>query len=287
MVEYYYDAWGNHKWTGDETLAKRNPFRYRGYYYDEETGLYFLKSRYYDPQIGRFINIDSVLYLDPETINGLNLYAYCNNNPVMNVDTDGTFFFGLFLGALFTGLISGIFKTVSTAVKGGDAKECLGAFFGGFITGGILGAATLLGGGLAVGTLLPTVTNLIGTAAFLTIGTFFGGVLSYSVETKISGKDFNLNSALKNGSLTFTQGLFNFGIGIALGLGGHFNNLKPGKGMLDVIRSTKDFFLMELGKFGMLGIFKGVKNYFTANLGAIALRAFLTKIFTFSWELIK
>ena len=91
VVEYYYDAWGNHKWTGDETLAKRNPFRYRGYYYDEETGLYFLKSRYYDPQIGRFINIDSVCYIAPELLNGLNLYAYCLNNPVMNVDPTGQF----------------------------------------------------------------------------------------------------------------------------------------------------------------------------------------------------
>ena len=91
MVEYYYDAWGNHKWTGDETLAKRNPFRYRGYYYDEETGLYFLKSRYYDPKIGRFINIDSVCYIAPELLNGLNLYAYCLNNPVMYVDPYGTF----------------------------------------------------------------------------------------------------------------------------------------------------------------------------------------------------
>ncbi len=91
VVEYYYDAWGNHKWTGDETLAKRNPFRYRGYYYDEETGLYFLKSRYYDPKIGRFINIDSVCYIAPELLNGLNLYAYCLNNPVMYVDPYGTF----------------------------------------------------------------------------------------------------------------------------------------------------------------------------------------------------
>ena len=95
MVEYYYDAWGNHKWTGDETLAKRNPFRYRGYYYDEETGLYFLKSRYYDPKIGRFINIDSVCYIAPELLNGLNLYAYCLNNPVMYVDPYGTFFISI------------------------------------------------------------------------------------------------------------------------------------------------------------------------------------------------
>ena len=62
----------------------------RGYYYDTETKLYYLKSRYYDPEVGRFISVDGIEYLDPETINGLNLYAYCGNNPVMNVDSNGT-----------------------------------------------------------------------------------------------------------------------------------------------------------------------------------------------------
>ena len=97
MVEYYYDAWGNHKVVdanGDEitdldNIGNLNPFRYRGYYYDTETGLYFLQTRYYDPEVGRFLNRDSVQYADPETINGLNLYAYCLNNPVEYVDPTG------------------------------------------------------------------------------------------------------------------------------------------------------------------------------------------------------
>jgi len=66
-----------------------NPFRYRGYYYDKATGLYFLESRFYDPETGRFINADTVEHLDPKAINDLNLYAYCGNNPVMNVDPSG------------------------------------------------------------------------------------------------------------------------------------------------------------------------------------------------------
>ena len=93
MVKYKYDAWGDQEIElldpKYEELAKANPFRYRSYYYDEETGLYYLKSRYYDPEVGRFITIDDISYLDPETINGLNLYAYCGNNPVMNVDPNG------------------------------------------------------------------------------------------------------------------------------------------------------------------------------------------------------
>ena len=80
---YEYDAWGNIIWQGGSELLTINPFRYRGYYYDEETGLYYLNSRYYDPETGRFISPDSLKYLVPETCNGLNLYAYCGNNPVM------------------------------------------------------------------------------------------------------------------------------------------------------------------------------------------------------------
>ena len=57
---------------------------------NEETGFYFLQTRYYDPEIGRFMTIDDISYLDPESINGLNLYAYCLNNPVMYVDASGT-----------------------------------------------------------------------------------------------------------------------------------------------------------------------------------------------------
>ena len=70
-------------------IAEKNPIRYRGYYYDEEMSLYYLKSRYYDPVTGRFITIDDISYIDPETINGLNLYAYCGNNPINRIDLDG------------------------------------------------------------------------------------------------------------------------------------------------------------------------------------------------------
>ena len=97
VVKYKYDAWGNCKVlntsdveiTDDTHIGVLNPFRYRSYYYDIETKLYFLKTRYYDPEIGRFMTIDDISYLDPDSINGLNLYAYCFNNPVNCIDPTG------------------------------------------------------------------------------------------------------------------------------------------------------------------------------------------------------
>ena len=88
--EYVYDAWGNCTVTTDiDGIATLNPFRYRGYYFDSETGLYYLNTRYYAPDMGRFISPDSTDYLDPGTVNGLNLYAYCGNNPIVYSDPNG------------------------------------------------------------------------------------------------------------------------------------------------------------------------------------------------------
>ena len=90
LAEYVYDAWGNCTIAFDTNgVGARNPMRYRGYYWDEDLKMYYLMTRYYDPRTGRFINPDIPKYLDPETLGGLNLYAYCNNNPVMNIDPSG------------------------------------------------------------------------------------------------------------------------------------------------------------------------------------------------------
>ena len=87
---YTYDAWGNCSVVVNENnVANINPFRYRGYYFDTESGLYYLMSRYYDPSIGQFISMDTPDYLEPNTIGGVNLYAYGLNNPVMYVDPTG------------------------------------------------------------------------------------------------------------------------------------------------------------------------------------------------------
>ena len=94
LVSYSSDAWGNILWTEDDSgrnLAELNPYRYRGYYYDTETGLYYLNSRYYDPKVGRFLNADAIDYLRMNGQFNCNLYIYCANNPVKRKDAAGCF----------------------------------------------------------------------------------------------------------------------------------------------------------------------------------------------------
>lgn len=100
VVEYNYDAWGKLLSTTGlmaSTVGKINPFLYRGYYFDSETRLYYLNSRYYDAQTGRFLNADdtSILGATQEQLLSTNLFAYCDNNPVMNEDPTGYFYVSL------------------------------------------------------------------------------------------------------------------------------------------------------------------------------------------------
>ena len=204
VVKYEYDAWGNHevydgsgtKITQGTHVGRVNPYRYRGYYYDEELKLYYLKTRYYDPEVGRFINADDITYIDPETINGLNLYAYCGNNPVMNVDPNGNLFFllvGLFAlaGAVAGGVVAGV-NAYEAGYRGWDlvGKIAVGAVTGG-VVGGAVGAVLGLGTAAIVGGLSSIAGKFVsdvvasavsGTWAFGTwedyaISFVFGGLL--------------------------------------------------------------------------------------------------------------
>ena len=91
VVQYTYNAWGKLESISstNSTIANINPFIYKSYYYDKETQLFYCNSRYYSPELCRWISPDSIEYLDPSSINGLNLYCYCANNPIMNIDPSG------------------------------------------------------------------------------------------------------------------------------------------------------------------------------------------------------
>ena len=92
VVKYTYDAWGkilSIDGTGASTIGEYNSLRYRGYYYDSDTGLYYHNSRYYDPVMCRFVNADGYASTG-QGITGNNMYAYCGNNPINMIDTEGT-----------------------------------------------------------------------------------------------------------------------------------------------------------------------------------------------------
>ena len=98
VVSYTYDAWGNPYEpvycynsgvsAADRANAELNPFRYRGYYYDSETGYYYLQTRYYNPEWGRFLNADGYVNANGDIL-GYNMFAYCGNNPTGHTDPNG------------------------------------------------------------------------------------------------------------------------------------------------------------------------------------------------------
>ena len=191
VVKYDYDAWGvpcvlnsaGATITDMQHIGNVNPFRYRGYYYDSETGLYYLKSRYYDPAICRFINMDSVEYADPTYLHGLNLYAYCNNNPIMYVDPNGHAFLTFLIAGLVVGAVAGFGATVYA-----DYKDD-GAVFNGSVSAGAYVGNTLVGGaigGIIGGTIgaLPTIASGMGSAFAPTVS---GGAIALTGEQALLG----------------------------------------------------------------------------------------------------
>ena len=97
VAAYLYDPFGK-VLSSSGTMAEINPLRYRGYYQDNETGFYYLQSRYYDPAICRFINADSYASTGQGLI-GYHMFVYCNNNPINRIDTNGLWTAGLSLSA--------------------------------------------------------------------------------------------------------------------------------------------------------------------------------------------
>ena len=202
----------------------------------------------------------------------------------MNVDPNGTFFLSLLIGGLIAGVISGTFNAINAVRNGGGFLDGLGAFVGGFITGAVIGAAAILGGGLAVGALTVTAGSIIGTATFLTIGTFAGGVLANWAESKIKGETFNWDNALNQGALTLFAGITNFATGYAMGIAGLWNSLKPGNGFMDSVRMSRNAFITEVGHAGIRSTILGASAYLGTNIYAMIVRSIVKYIFTKPWK---
>jgi len=149
-VEYGYDTYGKPTVLRDSSIVRISeidPLKFKGYFYDSETGFYYLLSRYYDPETGRFISPDHVAYLKSENPDGLNLYVYCGNDPINKSDPNGRF--GLFAAILLTGVITGFtmvaFQGVSDLAIAANTgnwdhvkwQDYVGAFAGGFVGGAL------------------------------------------------------------------------------------------------------------------------------------------------------
>ncbi len=193
LATYTYDAWGvmtvsvtSGITTTDRLAAVLNPFRYRGYYFDSETGLYYLNSRYYNPNWGRFVNADGIAFLGTnEGLTLYNLYTYCSNNPINSKDASGDF-----LCTAIGAVVGFGFGALTAWIEGKSGREILASGVNGAISGAIAGVAADIiavnGGSAAVVIIAYAAAGAIGSAA---------GTL---VENKINNKDISSSEVSKD-----------------------------------------------------------------------------------------
>ena len=177
LQSYDYDAFGE---EADPSATDTNPFRYAGQYFDDETGTYYLRARYYNPGNGRFTQQDSWGYADPADPLSLNLYVYCINNPVMYIDPSGNSLQDIIAGigfALDDALTDGTVKWVMNLLLGGNRNyiyESEYDYYLGRVIGGVLGM--VMGIVESASGILKIIEAIVGGAA-VTFGTGGGGAV--------------------------------------------------------------------------------------------------------------
>ena len=212
VAKYIYDAWGNHKVldaagtenTSDDFIGNINPIRYRGYYYDRETNLYYLINRYYDSETGRFISPDQVGYalMGAEEPNGLNIYAYSLNNPIMGVDPTGQavwwewLLFGITvvaataIGIAATVMTSGLASAVLAGAAFGYASSAVSNVVSQAQSFGVenvnLGSAYLSG---ALGAVIGAVSGVV-SFGFVEAGKAIGNMFGHYASAALKGTKF-------------------------------------------------------------------------------------------------
>ena len=152
MVSYTYDAWGkpiSKAGTLASTLGTIQPFRYRAYVYDEETGLYYINARYLEPIKSRFISSDTIdaVSLSLTSLAERNLYSYCDNNPIVRKDENGKFWHTL-VGGVVGAVVSAAVQVVSNLTDGNADNKWYDGVGGALVTGAISGGLAASGIGL-------------------------------------------------------------------------------------------------------------------------------------------
>ena len=223
VIKYDYDAWGRvinteysdtlytiweNAYFSAYSIGQLNSLIYKDYYYDKDLELYCLQTRYYDPTVCRFISPDHPDYLDYESINGLNLYAYCLNSPVMYYDPTGhfvlsTFLIGLCISVLIGTIVGGASYAASELVSYSVTGEFSWSWAG--FVGNILGGA--IGGAFSA---IPGFNAL--TIAF--ISGFASSAIGMALENEWEDKNYTFGQimlvSIVNGTVSIlTTSLFN------------------------------------------------------------------------------
>ncbi len=216
VVEYAYDAWGQLLGTTgslSDTLGADNPYSYRGYRFDGETGLYYLQSRYYNPNWGRFVNADLVSNVSviPSSITDKNLFSYCDNNPIMRADPDGEFWLAV-AGAFFGAIIGAATQVVSNLTTGQDVWDgVIGAAVGGAVFGGIMATTGNLAAASYISSAAESVTNeackYISGEKELTTTNLLDSAGTVLTDTAINGT-VNMVTGKIAGKVVRTKGLY-------------------------------------------------------------------------------
>ena len=210
VVVYTYNDYGKIESVSGslaDTVGALNPIRYRGYYYDDETGFYYTDTRYYDPQTARFINADdeSLIIATPMSLTDKNLYAYCDNNPISRADRDGQFW-NVVIGAAAGAVVGG----VMAAITGSDITT-------GVLSGAVSGALSGLGlGGAAL------VKSTLLRGVFCVSGGLLGGLAGSWIDQKRNTGKVDIGTLICDALYGAMGGLVSFGIG---SIGG-FTNFK-------------------------------------------------------------
>ena len=220
-ASYNYGAWGNYsvhdkdgkKNTSASFIGHINPLRYRGYYYDRETRLYYLQSRYYDFANCRFINADTFATTDANGFLSANMFAYCENNPINNSDPTGK----LLLGAMLAGAAVGVLSefagnVICNLVTGRPLDENLSTL-GDYAAAAFSGALSAIPGGGA----LLAVADVVGSS-----------VIKVGVD-----------SLMNKGGNSAKECVTNFGMGIGAGSTSAITNLRLEKSVPKTISSIK------------------------------------------------
>ena len=213
VVQYAYNAWGKPESTTGTlatTVGEYNPFRYKGYYFDRETGMYYCHTRYYVPEWCRWLNADNIAYIRPDNAQQMNLFAYCGNNPISFWDPEGTkktnwkaigkILFSVFVvsalavaAVLTVGTAAVIFTGAAIGAGVGMATGIANGVIQGKETGDYLGA---IADNMATNTISGAISGALAGSPIGLAGQIVGNALisggTYLISNAVNGRESNL-----------------------------------------------------------------------------------------------